>query len=151
MPDLDPNLAIVRRDDQDRAIVRPLEADAPGPQQAVAVILDRIAFEIGDGRDDKLAVVIALQCFKLLLERRLLLRRQHVRRIDDQPGELGESLCASRRRCCEQQRQRAPHHTERHRSKLLVRGIQLALPKSTLGAVSASGVVAWNGTIALAP
>src|SRR3546814_2401248 len=63
--DLDPHLALIGRDDKQRAVVLVLLPDRPCAAELIAVILDRIALQVGNGRDNQLAAGRFFQLFKL--------------------------------------------------------------------------------------
>ena len=89
---LDPHLALLGGDDQDRAIVGAFEPDAPAAAETIAIILDRIALQIGDGGDDQLTAGLLLQRLKLGFERGLAIGRKNIGGIDDEAGEGREGL-----------------------------------------------------------
>ncbi len=90
--DLDPQLALIRRDDQQRAGVLLLVADPPGAAQAVAIVGDFVAFEAGQGRHHQLALRLGFQRRQLLVEPRFDIRRDDVRGIGHPAGEFGKRL-----------------------------------------------------------
>ena len=88
--DFDPHLALVRRDEEDDAVAHALLPDPPGAAELIAVALDVIALEIGDGRDDELARRGLLHIVRKLGELGDLLGREQVRVVDHAAGQLGE-------------------------------------------------------------
>ena len=59
--DLDAHLALVRRDDEEDAVVLLLGADAPMAAELIAVILDGVALQGGQGDDDDLVGALVLE------------------------------------------------------------------------------------------
>ena len=59
--DLDADLVLGGDDDEDRPVVGPLLADPPGSPELVAIVLDGVAAERGQGDDDQLPAGLGLQ------------------------------------------------------------------------------------------
>src|SRR3546814_5994238 len=59
--DRDIHPPLVRRDQEDDAVILPLAADPPGTAELVAIIADVMAFEAADGRDDELVPGLFLE------------------------------------------------------------------------------------------
>ena len=59
--DLDPDLALAGRDDEQDAVVLLGLTDAPGPAQLISVVLDLITLEVGYGDNDDLIACVAFQ------------------------------------------------------------------------------------------
>ena len=72
--DLDPHPPLVRRDDQHRAGVLALLADAPVPPELIAVVLDRGALQRLQGDDHELAGGLGFEVGELLVRARVLRR-----------------------------------------------------------------------------
>src|SRR3546814_417375 len=81
--DRDIHPPLVRRDQEDDAVILPLAADPPGTAELVAIIADVMAFEAADGRDDELVPGLFLEIEKLRVERGFLGRRDDAGLIDD--------------------------------------------------------------------
>ena len=73
--DLDPHLALLRRDDQQRAVVLALLADAPGAAELVAVVGDVVALQRAQRRDDELGARLLLPASASLASSALRRRR----------------------------------------------------------------------------
>ena len=81
--DLDADLVLRGRHDEDHAVVRALLADAPGAPELVAEILDRIALQRVRGVDHELVAGLCLQALEVGLDGRLVRGREQVRLVDD--------------------------------------------------------------------
>ena len=84
--DLDPHLALVRRDDEQDAVVVLAIAQGPFAAQAIAVIGDVIAFEVGDRRDHELPLAALFERIELFGQRGFGGVVDDVRRIDHRCG-----------------------------------------------------------------
>ena len=80
--DLDPHPPLVRRDQQQHAVVLRLLAELPGAEQLVGVGLDLLALQRADGGDDELDAGLGLE----IRELRLRARPARRRRNDVRPG-----------------------------------------------------------------
>ena len=76
--DLDLHLPVALGNEQEEAVVGALLTDLPGAEEAVGIILDRIALKIGHGRDHDLATRLRCKPGQLLGQRRLVPRREQV-------------------------------------------------------------------------
>jgi hypothetical protein len=156
--DFDADFVLGRRDQQQQAVVALLVADAPGAEQLVGIIVDIVAAERGHGGDDDLPLRLRLKPGQLGGDRGDIGGLQQVRIIDHAPGQLGQIV-----RACGRQRQH--RHHRRHERDQPAHGpralppcgqlpcflVGLSPSKLIVGAVSAPGVVAVNGTIGFAP
>jgi hypothetical protein len=88
--DFDTDLALVRRDDQEHAIVELLGADAPVPAELIAVVLDLVALQRWQRHHHHLIGALILELFQLLGERLLILRAQQIRVVDHAAGQRGK-------------------------------------------------------------
>ncbi len=145
--DLDPQLAVVGRDDEDRAGVLALLADAPRAAELIAIVLDRHVAERRDRRDDDLVAAGLLERGELVGQRRDRLGRQDVRGVDDIAGERRELDRRGRRAAPNAAQRRRPQGDEREDERREAAKAQ----NFTVGATWALTVVALNGTIGLAP
>ncbi len=75
------------RDDEQGAVVLALLPDAPGAAELVAVILDRITLQRGQGDHHQLPPGLRLQVGELRGDLLLGVRRKHMGVIDHPPGE----------------------------------------------------------------
>ena len=89
--DLDAHAPLVRRDQQQHAVVLRFLAELPGPKQLVGVGFDLLTFERGDGGDDELNAGFVLEIRELRLDRASGIERDDVGLIDDAPGQRRES------------------------------------------------------------
>ena len=87
--DLDPDLALVRRHDEQDAVVFVFLADPPFARETDAVILDLVAVERFDGDDGNLIGGLAFERLEFGEDGRLVLRLQQVGVVDDLAGEFG--------------------------------------------------------------
>ena len=106
---LDADLMLVGRDEQDDPVVFAFLADGPRTSEAVAVILDRPAFEARDRRNDELPTRLGLKRFRLGGQVDDLFWAEQMRIVDDAPGQLRKILSRSRRG---QREQRQPQDSE---------------------------------------
>ena len=88
--DLDAHLALVRRDDQQRPVVRALLPDAPVAAELIAVVFDRGILQRAQGHDDDLVAALGLHRRELVGQRLPRRRVENVGFIDDTAGELRE-------------------------------------------------------------
>ena len=146
--DLDPQLLVGRRDDEDGAGVLALLPDSPRPAELIAVVLDRRIAERGNRRDDDLrSAARLLERAELLGQRRDGRRRQNVRCIDDIAGERRE-----RRRRGVSRPAREPKRRQQGEQQQERRDAEVAKAQNfTVGATWALIVVALNGTSGFAP
>ena len=87
--DLDPDLSVLQRDQQQRAIVDALASELPGLRDAQRVLLDRLRLGRGDDQHRDLAALRLLERPQFRIERGDLVRRQGAREIGDRRGERG--------------------------------------------------------------
>jgi hypothetical protein len=59
--DLDPDFALVRRNQQNNAVIGPFLSDSPRPAQAVPIVLDRIALQVRHRHNHELSAAGLLQ------------------------------------------------------------------------------------------
>ena len=85
--DLDPHATLVRRHQQQDAVVLVRLAQLPGAEQLVGVGLDLLPFQRADGGDDELDAGLVLEIRELRLDRGLRRRREDAGLIDDAAGE----------------------------------------------------------------
>ena len=83
---------LVRRDDEENAVVLGLFAQRPLAEEIVGGGLDIAAVERGDRRHDELDAGLLLEIDELRLDARLRVRGDDMRRIDDPAGEVGGGL-----------------------------------------------------------
>ena len=84
---LDPELVVLRRDQQDHAIVLALLSDGPAPAQGQAPILDGVAGEIRQGHDDELELLLLLEIGELRGDAVLLGLVENLSQIHHPPRE----------------------------------------------------------------
>ena len=141
----DPDLSLGGRDDEQDAIVQVGPSNSPPLSQIKREFLDRLAAKAGCRHNHKLIPRTLLKGRQFGGEQIFCRRVEKVRLIDDAPAQLEAILRIERRstgvtrrnRQC--QRRDDPSHL-----------VQLAVPKSTLGALSAPAADS-NGTLGLAP
>ena len=85
--DLDPHATLVRRHQQQDAVVLLRLAQLPRAEERVGVGLDLLPFQRADGGDDELDAGLGLEIRELRFERGLRRRREDVGLIDDAAGE----------------------------------------------------------------
>ena len=88
--DLDAHLALVRRHDQQHAVVLVLLADLPVAAELIAVVLDRGALQRFERHHDELVGGLGFEVGELLRERRALRRVEDIGVVDHAAGERGE-------------------------------------------------------------
>jgi hypothetical protein len=88
--DLDPDLALAGRDNQDHAIVQLLGANAPMTAELIAEILDGVALQRGKRDHHDLIGALVLERLEVGGDRHLLGIGEQVRVIDDAAGQLRE-------------------------------------------------------------
>ena len=86
--DLDAHLALVRRDDEEDAVVLLLGADAPMAAELIAEILDGKALEGGQRHDDDLVRALVLERFEARVEFGNISSAQEIGVVDHPAGEL---------------------------------------------------------------
>ena len=84
---LDPELVVLRCDEQDHAIVLALLSDAPAPAQGQPPILDGVAGEIRQGHDDELELLLLLEIRELRGDALLLGLVENLGQIHHPPRE----------------------------------------------------------------
>ena len=84
---LDPHLAVIGGDQQDHAVIAGLVANPPCPTQLIAIILNGIALQIGNGGDDHLMAGLGLKVCQLAREVLLRLGGQEVCSVHHPPGQ----------------------------------------------------------------
>ena len=106
--DLDADLALVGRDDEEDAVIELGGADAPMAAELIAEILDRIALQGGQRHDHELVGALVLERLELRRQRLPVFRAQQSGVVHHAAGERGEGGLGGRR----QQRQ-AERYDER--------------------------------------
>ena len=106
-----------RRDDQDDAVILALlaglaaPADRPAPAEPIAIILDRVALQAGDGRDHQLPPAARLQRRQLRGQVDDLRRVEQMRLVDHPSGERREDQVGGEGRAWHERH----HHRQAHR------------------------------------
>ena len=85
--DLDADLVLVRRDQQENAVVLLRLAELPGAEQLVGVSLDVAALQRFDGGDDQLNAGFVFKVFQLGLKLAAAFRRHDIGLIDHTAGQ----------------------------------------------------------------
>ena len=88
---------LVRRDEEQHAVVLVLLAEFPLAEQGVGVGFDLVAAEIAHRGDDKLDRRFGFEIGELALKARNRGRREHMRVVDDAPGQRRERRRRERR------------------------------------------------------
>ena len=90
IPDFDAQLAVITGDDQQRAVVLALLANAPLAAQLITVILNRHALQVGHGDHHQLVARGLLQRLQLLGQLLAHRRVDHLRAVHHPPGQRRE-------------------------------------------------------------
>ena len=150
--DLDAHAALVRRHQQQDAVVLVGLAELPGAEEVVGVGLDLLPLQRSDGGDDELDAGLRLEIGELRLDRGLGLRREDAGLVDDAAGERREGQRRRERRDEDERdgEERACRDARRRSARRVVGPVIAASPHQnfTAGGVSAPSL-AVNSAIGL--
>ena len=112
LPDLDPHLSLLPRDQQENAVVLLLSAELPLVDDSDRRLLDREPGERGEGEDRELSSAFFVESAQRGLQVPASFRREHAGRVVDRPAQRGNAKpigarCGCECQNCDEQRETA--------------------------------------------